>query len=235
MRNRDNCDVDRMRQGIPRGFNSATTTCKGESSPDRVREDGTGASRGRNPTRRQPTSFSFPAELQRSTRTSRTKRLDAAKFLRRHNSITTRVLRSEECRMGRTPRRSRLDRHGPELLALRRAGATVAQLAAWIRDEHGVVVAATTVARWLDRAPRPGIERAPDGLDAPGIVGILAERSRAERFPRYAPSVLDPFAHVVLRMRADGASIGECHRALRDGHDLRIARSTVSRWLRRHG
>ena len=137
--------------------------------------------------------------------------------------------------MGRTPRRSRLDRHGAELLALRRAGATVAQLTRWLREERGVAVAATTVARWLDRARRLDIKQAEHGFDAEGIARILAERSRAERFPRYAPSVIDPFAHLVLGLRAAGASIGECHRALRDGHGLRVARSTVSRWLRRHG
>ena len=33
MRNRDGCDMDRMRQGIPRGFNGATTTCNGANGP----------------------------------------------------------------------------------------------------------------------------------------------------------------------------------------------------------
>ncbi len=132
-------------------------------------------------------------------------------------------------------RRSRLDRHAPELLALRRAGANVAQLTRWLREERDVAVAATTVGRWLDRAPHLDVGLPPDGFDAEGIAAVLADRSRAERFPRYAPSILDRFAHEILRLRAAGASIGECHRALRDGHGLRIARSTVSRWLRRHG
>ena len=132
-------------------------------------------------------------------------------------------------------RRSRLDRHGTELLALRRAGATVAQLTRWLREERRVAVAPTTVARWLDRAPDLDVGLPPDGFDAAGIAAVLAERSRAERFPRHAPSILDRFAHEMLRLRAAGAGIGECHRALRDRHGLRIARSTVSRWLRRHG
>ena len=135
--------------------------------------------------------------------------------------------------MGR--RRSRLDRHAAELLALRRAGATVAQLTRWLRGERDVAVAATTVGRWLDQAADLDVGLPPDEFDAEGTAGILAERSRAERFPRYAPSVLDRFAHELLRLRAEGAGIGECHRALRDGHGLRAARSTVSRWLRRHG
>ena len=132
-------------------------------------------------------------------------------------------------------RRSRLDRHGPELLALRRAGATVAQLARWLRDERQVPVAATTVARWLDRVADLHVGAPADGFDVERIVEDLAARSRAERFPRYAPSAIDPFAHEILRLRAGGASIGECHRALRDRHGLRVARSTVSRWLCRHG
>ncbi len=131
-------------------------------------------------------------------------------------------------------RRSRLDRHGTELLALRRAGATIAQLTRWLREERNLSVAATTVARWLDRALDLDIGLPPDGFDAAGIAAVLAERSRAERFPRYAPSILDQFAHEIFRLRADGAGIGECHRALRERHGLRIARSTVSRWLRRH-
>ena len=132
-------------------------------------------------------------------------------------------------------RRSRLDRHGSELLALRRAGATVAQTTRWLRDERQVAVAATTVARWLDRVGDLDVPDPADGFDAEGIVEALAARSRDERFPRYAPSAIDRFAHEILRLRAGGASIGECHRALRDRHGLRVARSTVSRWLRRHG
>ena len=33
MRNGDESDMDGMRQGIPRGFNGATTTCNGENGP----------------------------------------------------------------------------------------------------------------------------------------------------------------------------------------------------------
>ena len=132
-------------------------------------------------------------------------------------------------------RRSRLDRHGPELVALRRAGATVAQTTRWLRDERQVAVAATTVARWLDHALELDVGDPVDGFDVERIVEALAARSRAERFPRYAPSAIDPFAHEILRLRAGGGSIGECHRTLRDRHGLRVARSTVSRWLRRHG
>ena len=64
--------------------------------------------------------------------------------------------------MGPTLRRSRLDRHGPELLALRRAGATVAQLTRWLRIERNTVVAATTVGRWLDGVHTRGIGQVGD-------------------------------------------------------------------------
>ncbi len=132
-------------------------------------------------------------------------------------------------------RRSKLDRHAAELFALRRAGASVAQMTRWLHEERDVTASATTVARWFDRAADLDVGEPAGNFDAEGIAGILADQSRAERFPRYAPSVLDPFARTVLELRADGASIGECHRVLRDRHGLRVARSTVSRWLRRHG
>ena len=136
--------------------------------------------------------------------------------------------------MGPTSRRSRLDRHGAELLALRRAGATLARLTRWLRIERDTVVAATTVGRWLDGAHAQGIGRVGDGFDAAGVLDALLARERALRFPRHAASCIDEYGYHILRLRAEGATIGECHRALRDEHGLRVARSTVSRWLRRH-
>ena len=135
--------------------------------------------------------------------------------------------------MGPTSRRSRLDRHGPELLALRRAGATVARLTRWLRIERNTIVAATTVGRWLDSVRGRGIGVA-ENFDAVAAFDELRARERGLRFPRHTASCIDPFGYHVLRLRADGATIGECHRALRDEHGLRVARSTVSRWLRRH-
>ena len=135
--------------------------------------------------------------------------------------------------MGPTPRRSRLDRHGPELLALRRAGATVAQLTRWLHIERYTVVAATTVGRWLDGAHARGIGQLRDDFDADVVLDALLARERELRFPRHTASCMDPFGYHVLRLRADGATIGECHRALRDEHGLRVGCSTVSRWLRR--
>lgn len=49
-----------------------------------------------------------------------------------------------------TYRRSRLDRFTGELLQLRQAGASIAELQRWLRERRVVVVHAT-VARWLIR------------------------------------------------------------------------------------
>ncbi|MDH4610329.1 hypothetical protein E8F12_17415 [Pseudomonas sp. BN102] len=49
-----------------------------------------------------------------------------------------------------TFRCSRLDRYAGELLALRQAGATIAELQRWL-GERRVRVVHTTVARWLSR------------------------------------------------------------------------------------
>ena len=136
--------------------------------------------------------------------------------------------------MGPTLRWSRLDRHGPELLALRRAGATVARLTRWLHIARNMVVAATTVGRWLDGAHARAIGQVGDGFDAVAVLDALLARERALRFPRHVASCIDEYGYHILRLRAPGATIGECHRALRDEHGLRVARSTMSRWLRRH-
>ena len=135
--------------------------------------------------------------------------------------------------MADRPRRSKLDPHGPELVALARAGATAAVLARWLRVERDAAVAATTVSRWLERAADRGVEPAA-GFDADAVLRELRARARAERFPRYAPSSIDPFGSRVLRLRRAGATVAECRRMLRDEHRLRVDRSTVSRWLKRN-
>ena len=133
-------------------------------------------------------------------------------------------------------RRSKLDRHGHELLALRRAGATFAQLTRWLRFQRDTAVAATTVARWLPstRARCIGDPETVDDFDAVAALGELRARDRELRFPRLAVSCIDEHGYHVLRLRARGATIGECRRVLRDEHGLRVDRSTVSRWLRKH-
>ena len=138
--------------------------------------------------------------------------------------------------MGPTLRRSKLDRHGAELLALRRAGATVAQSTRWLRTEREVDVVATTVRRWLEDAHTRCIRSIAmaDGFDAVAALDGLRARERELRCPRLAVSCIDEHGYHVLRLRARGATIGECHRALRDEHELRVDRSTVSRWLRKH-
>ena len=133
-------------------------------------------------------------------------------------------------------RRSQLDRHAAELLALRRAGANLAQLTRWLRFRRDTVVAATTVARWLENAPaHGGLDLDMDNdFDAAAALDELRARDRKLRFPRLTFSCIDEHGYHLLRLRAQGATIGECYRALRNEHGLRVARSTVSRWLRRH-
>ena len=133
-------------------------------------------------------------------------------------------------------RRSKLDRHAAELLALRRAGATVAQTTRWLRLRRDTVVAATTVGRWLDKvqARVPGGFDMADDFGAVAALDELRARDRELRFPRLTVSCIDEHGYHVLRLRAEGATIGECHRALRDDHGLRVDRSTLSRWLRKH-
>ena len=130
-------------------------------------------------------------------------------------------------------RRSKLDRHGDELLALRRAGASVAELTRWLLFRRDTVVAASTVGRWLDGAHERDVHMVGD-FDAVAALDELRARDRALRFPRLAVSCIDEHGYHVLRLRREGATIGECHRALRADHGLRVNRSTVSRWLRKH-
>ncbi len=130
-------------------------------------------------------------------------------------------------------RRSTLDRHAAELLALRRAGATLAQLTRWLRFERDTVVAATTAGRWLAKVDTLRVNPAL-GFDAAAALDELRARDRELRFPRLTVSSIDEHGYHVLRLRAQGATIGECHRTLRDEHGLRVDRSTVSRWLRKH-
>jgi hypothetical protein len=57
-----------------------------------------------------------------------------------------------------TYRRSRLDRYTSELLKLRQAGATIAEIQRWLRERRVAVVHAT-VARWLSRQNDGGLSR----------------------------------------------------------------------------
>ena len=133
-------------------------------------------------------------------------------------------------------RRSKLDRHAAELLALRRAGASITQLTRWLRFQRNVAAAATTVGRWLENADVRDILDADgaDDFDAAAALDELRARDRELRFPRLAVSCIDEHGYDVLKLRDQGASIGECHRALRRDHGLCVHRSTVSRWLRKH-
>jgi len=60
-------------------------------------------------------------------------------------------------------RRSRLDRYAGELIQLRKAGATIAELQRWLRERRVVVVHAT-VARWMKRHAAGGAAQWPNLL-----------------------------------------------------------------------
>ena len=59
-------------------------------------------------------------------------------------------------------------------------------------------------------------------------------RYRELRFPRLTVSRIYEYGYLVLQLRAQGATVGKCHRMLRDDHVLRVDRSNVSRWLKKH-
>ena len=117
-------------------------------------------------------------------------------------------------------RRSKLDRHAAELLVLRRAGATIAQLTRWLRFRRDTIVAATTVARWLDNVQAYNIRHMmmAGDFDAVATLDQLRDRDRQLRFPRLAGSSIDEYGYHVHRLQRDGATIGECQRTLRDEH-----------------
>jgi predicted GNAT family acetyltransferase len=48
-------------------------------------------------------------------------------------------------------RKSRLDKHTHQLLALHQAGATAAELQRWLRTNNRLKVAHSTVLRWLEK------------------------------------------------------------------------------------
>ena len=131
--------------------------------------------------------------------------------------ITTPVLRSGGTHMGQ--RRSKLDRHATELLALRWAGATVAELGRWLEKAH--------VRNMFD------IDVA-DNFDAVAALDELRARDRELRFPRPAGSCIDEHGYRVLRWRREGATIRRVPPSAPRPARLRVHRSTVSRWLRKH-
>ena len=71
-------------------------------------------------------------------------------------------------------------------------------------------------------------------FDAAAALDQQRARDLELRFPRLAVSCIDEYGYHVFRLRAEGATIGECHRAPRDEHGLCVDRSTVSRWLHKH-
>ena len=134
-------------------------------------------------------------------------------------------------------RRSKLDRHAAELLALRRGRVNdcpacpagfAASAAPSLRPPRSGAGSRTCLRSVGLIPPCPTTSMPPPALDR------QRARDRELRFPRLAVSQIDQYGYHVLRLRAQGASIGECHQALRDEHGLQVDRSTVSRWLKKH-
>lgn len=72
-----------------------------------------------------------------------------------HDDIETELAQiRQQRRAARRKRyyRSRLDRYRAELVALRRAGATLAEIAAWLRRRR-IKVACSTICRYLAKLP----------------------------------------------------------------------------------
>lgn len=65
----------------------------------------------------------------------------------------------------------------------------------------------------------------------------LKAQTRAIRKPSYTKgrSKLDPYAGELLQLHRAGCSIAELTRWLRQERRRRVDRSTVSRWLKKHG
>ncbi len=73
-----------------------------------------------------------------------------------------------------------------------------------------------------------------NGFDAAGEARALRAETRERRRRQYHRSRLDRHAHELTALRAEGASAAELRRWLaRRG--VRVAHSTVARWLRRQG
>ena len=71
-------------------------------------------------------------------------------------------------------------------------------------------------------------------FDAAREARSLRAETRERRRRRFYRSRLDRHAHELLALRAEGASAAELRRWLRR-RGVRVAHSTVARWLRRQG
>ncbi len=65
-------------------------------------------------------------------------------------------------------------------------------------------------------------------------LAVLRRQTSTIRKRRYARSRLDRYQDELLSLRQAGASVAELQRWLRL-HRIKVAHSTVSRWLAKHG
>jgi len=63
---------------------------------------------------------------------------------------------------------------------------------------------------------------------------IKQSRKEIRRTSRYAKSKLDKFKFELLKLHKSGASLGDLQFFLRKNR-IKVALSTISRWLKKHG
>lgn len=73
-----------------------------------------------------------------------------------------------------------------------------------------------------------------DAFDAAAEAARLRRQRRDHRQRRYRRSRLDPHAHELLALHAEGARPADLVRWLRERR-IRVHHTTVTRWLDRHG
>ena len=71
-------------------------------------------------------------------------------------------------------------------------------------------------------------------FDSKAEVERLRQQSAIDRTHRYAPSRLDRYKGELLQMHLDGARAVDLQTWLRE-HRIKVAHSTVARWLAKHG
>ena len=133
----------------------------------------------------------------------------------------------------RRRRRSKIDRRGDAVLALRSAGARPAEIHAWLAAQ-GVAAAPSTVRRWLARHDRQTAGAVPD-CDPEAELAALRDRRRLGRARSHRPSRIDPYRYEihVMRSRRPRPSARAIHQWL-NGRGINVSYPAVTLWLRRN-
>lgn len=74
----------------------------------------------------------------------------------------------------------------------------------------------------------------PDTFDVDAELAALKRHTEITKRHRYARSRLDKYKSELLRLHQAGATIVELQHWLRK-HRVKVAHSTVSRWIKKHG